>query len=53
MHISQLIIGIVFIIGGLVLTVVAFFTSLFILIYGLPLLFIVLVILLNIKDDVV
>ena len=53
MHISQLIIGIIFIIGGLVLTVIAFFASLFILIYGLPLLIIGLFILLNRKEDVV
>jgi len=53
MHISQLIIGIIFTIGGLVLTIVAFFASLFILIYGLPLLVIGLVILLNRKEDVI
>lgn len=53
MHISQLIIGIIFTIGGLILTIVAFFTSLFILIYGLPLLIIGFVILLNRKEDVV
>lgn len=53
MHISQLIIGTIFILGGLILTVVAFFASLFILIYGLPILIIGLVILLNRKEDVV
>ncbi len=53
MHISQLIIGIVFIIGGLILTVVAFFAGFFVLIYGLPLLIIGIVILLNKKEDVV
>jgi len=53
MHISQLIIGIVFIIGGLILTVVAFFAGFFVLIYGLPLLVIGIVILLNKKEDVV
>lgn len=53
MHISQLIIGTIFTIGGLILTVVAFFASLFILIYGLPLLIIGLVILLNRKEDAV
>lgn len=53
MHISQLIIGTIFTIGGLILTVVAFFASLFILIYGLPLLIIGLVILLNRKEDTV
>lgn len=53
MHISQLIIGTIFTIGGLVLTVIAFFASLFILIYGLPLLIIGLVILFNKKEDVV
>ena len=53
MHISQLIIGIIFIIGGAILTVVAFFVGLFVLIYGLPLLVIGIVILLNKKEDVV
>jgi len=53
MHISQLIIGTIFTIGGLALTIVAFFASLFILIYGVPLLIIGLVILLNKKEDVV
>ena len=53
MHLSQLIIGIVFILGGLALTIVAFFASLFILIYGLPLLIIGIVMLLNKKEDVV
>jgi len=53
MHISQLIIGIIFIIGGAILTVVAFFAELWILIYGLPLLIVGLVILLNKKEDVV
>ena len=53
MHISQLIIGIIFIIGGVILTVVAFFVGLFVLIYGLPLLIIGIFILLNRKEDVV
>jgi len=53
MHLSQLIIGIVFTIGGLALTVVAFFAGFFVLIYGLPLLVIGIVILLNKKEDVV
>lgn len=53
MHISQLIIGTIFIIGGVILTVVAFFASLFILIYGLPILIIGLFILLNRKEDLV
>ena len=53
MHISQLIIGIIFIIGGVILTVVAFFVGLFVLIYGLPLLIIGIFILLNKKEDVI
>jgi len=53
MHLSQLIIGIIFTIGGLILTVVAFFAGFFILIYGLPLLVIGIIILLNKKEDVV
>jgi len=53
MHLSQLIIGIIFTIGGLILTIVAFFAGLFVLIYGLPLLAIGIVILLNKKEDVV
>ena len=53
MHLSQLIIGIVFMFGGLALTIVAFFTSLFILIYGLPLLALGVWMLLNKKEDVV
>jgi len=53
MHISQLIIGIIFIIGGIILTVVAFFVGLFVLIYGLPLLIIGIFILLNRKEDVI
>jgi len=53
MHLSQLIIGIVFVIGGLVLTAVAFFVGLFVLIYGLPLLVLGIVILLNKKEDVI
>ena len=53
MHLSQLIIGIIFTIGGLILTIVAFFAGLFVLIYGLPFLVIGIVILLNKKEDVV
>jgi len=53
MHLSQLIIGIIFALGGLALTIVAFFVGLFLLIYGLPLLLIGLFILLNKKEDVV
>ncbi len=53
MHLSQLIIGVIFTIGGLVLTVSAFFTGLFVLIYGIPLLVLGVVILLNKKEDVV
>jgi len=51
MHLSQLIIGGLFTIGGLILTVVAFFTGFFILIYGLPLLVLGLFILFNRKED--
>ena len=53
MHLSQLIIGIVFIVGGVALTILSFFAGLFILIYGLPLLILGIVILLNQKEDVV
>ncbi len=53
MHLSQLIIGTIFAIGGLVLTIVAFFASLWILIYGLPLLVLGIVILLNKKEDMI
>ena len=53
MHLNQLIIGGVFTLGGLALTIVAFFVGLFILIYGLPLLLIGIFILLNKKEDVV
>ena len=53
MHLSQLIIGIVFIVGGVALTIVAFFATLFLLIYGLPLLVIGIWMLLNKREDVV
>ncbi len=53
MHLSQLIIGIVFTLGGLALTIVSFFAGFFILIYGLPLLVMGIVILLNKKEDMV
>ena len=53
MHISQLIIGTIFSIVGLVLTVVAFFADLFILIYGFPLLVIGVIMLLNRKEDMI
>lgn len=51
MHVSQLIIGIIFTLGGLVLTIVAFFTEFFVLIYGLPLLVLGIFILFNKKED--
>jgi len=53
MHLSQLIIGILFVLGGLALTITAFFTGWWLLIYGLPILIIGIVILLNKKEDVV
>ena len=53
MHLSQLIIGIVFTLGGLALTIVSFFVGLFLLIYGLPILVIGIVVLLNKKEDVI
>lgn len=53
MHLSQLIIGIIFTLGGLVLTIVAFFAGFFFLIYGLPFLVLGIFILLNKKEDVV
>lgn len=53
MHLSQLIIGIIFVIGGITMTVVSFFTSFFLLIYGLPLLILGIFILFNKKEDVV
>ena len=53
MHLSQLIIGTVFVVAGLALTIVAFFVGLIILIYGLPLLGIGVWMLLNKKEDVV
>jgi len=53
MHLSQLIIGILFTIGGLALTIVAFFIGFFVLIYSLPLLIIGIVILLNKKEDAI
>lgn len=53
MHISQLIIGTLFTIGGLVLTVVAFFAGLFLLIYSLPILVIGIVVFFNKKEDVI
>ena len=53
MHLSQLIIGVLFVIGGVILTIVAFFAGFFVLIYGLPLLVFGIIILLNKKEDVV
>ena len=53
MHLSQLIIWIVFIIGGVALTFVSFFTGYFILIYGLPMLVLGVWMLLNKKEDVI
>jgi len=53
MHLSQLIMGIIFTLGGLVLTIVSFFTEFFVLIYGLPLLVLGIFILLNKKEDVI
>ena len=53
MHLSQLIIGIIFIFGGLVLTIAAFFTEFSVLIYGLPLIVLGIFILLNKKEDVI
>ena len=53
MHLSQLIIGILFVIGGVALTILSFFAGFFILIYGLPLLVVGVVILLNQKEDIV
>lgn len=48
---SRTITGITMILLGLVLTVVAFFEAFFILIYGVPLLIVGIVILLNKKED--
>ena len=48
---SRTITGIIIIIAGLVLVGVSFFTSFFILIYGLPVLIIGIIILLNKKED--
>ncbi len=45
--------GIIFTLGGLVLTIVSFFTEFFVLIYGLPLLVLGIFILLNKKEDVI
>ena len=53
MSISQLIVGVIFTIGGLALTIVSFFIGFFMLIYGLPLLAIGVWMLLNKKEDVV
>ncbi|MBA7540972.1 hypothetical protein ES705_33276 [subsurface metagenome] len=53
MHLSQLVMGIIFTLGGLVLTIVSFFTEFFVLIYGLPLLVLGIFILLNKKEDVI
>lgn len=53
MHLSQLIIGIVFIAGGVTLTIIGFFTFLFTLIYGIPLLILGIWMLANKKEDVI
>jgi hypothetical protein len=53
MHLSQLIIGILFTVGGVALTVVSFFTSFFLLIYGLPLLILGIWMLVNTKEDAI
>lgn len=53
MHLSQLIIGTVFTLGGIALTILAFFVGFFLLIYGLPLLVFGVFILLNKKEDVI
>ncbi len=57
MHLSQLIIGIVFIIGGIILIPLGFFGnfdgSWGVLIYGFPLLILGIWILLNKKEDII
>lgn len=49
--ISRLVIGVVFILGGIVLTVVSFFSSFIFLIYSIPLIVLGIVLLLNRNED--
>lgn len=49
--ISRLIVGVVFILGGIVLTVLSFFSSFVFLIYSIPLIVIGIVLLLNKNED--
>lgn len=51
MSISRLIIGLLFILAGIILTVVCFFSNFFFLIYSIPLMIIGFVILLNKNED--